>query len=55
MYAATNGHTDVVKVLLDKGANVNVIGEDGETALMYAKEGNYTKIIEMLKQYGARK
>ena len=40
---------------MDKGADVNVKNKDGKTALMHAKEKNHTKIIEVLKQYGARK
>ena len=53
--AAMQGDTNQVKALLDKGANVNAKDEDGLTALMYAKEINHTKIIEVLKQYGAKK
>jgi len=55
MAAAYRGHTDCMKVLLDKGANVNIIDKAGKTALMYAREKNHTEIIEVLKQYGAKK
>jgi len=53
MCAAWDGHTDTVKQLLDKGVNVHVKYTDGKTALEYAKERNYTQIVELLKQHEA--
>ncbi len=44
---------DVVEVLLNNGADVNVKNSDGRTALVLAKLYGYTDIVEMLKQAGA--
>ena len=39
MMASEKGHTEIVKLLLDKGADVNAkIKSDGVTALMMASE-----------------
>ena len=54
--AAYYNRTDVVRCLLDKGANVNKQNRnDGETALHVASYYNYTDVMRMLLQHGARK
>jgi hypothetical protein len=52
MWAARRGRTDVVKLLLDNGATVDVQNEHGQTALMCAAE-NYPEIVELLLNSGA--
>ena len=53
------GHSDVVKVLVEKGANINAQDEDGQTALHLAngrepiEEYFYLKVITCLIENGA--
>jgi len=58
------GREKVVKLLLDRGARVEALDNEGRTALMYAIDGGriwsrisesdgHTKIIELLITYGA--
>ena len=60
IYAADSGHKDVVKTLVDAGADVNVQNEDGETAIIKSvfainfeqinskNYNNYSEIIDIL-------
>jgi len=51
--AAENGHIEVVKLLLDKGADVNEYNEGGETPLHYATRGGHTEVMKILLDHGA--
>jgi len=52
--ASEKGYTEIVKLLLDKGADVNVKEiPDGITALMWASQGGYTEIFKLLLEKGA--
>jgi ankyrin repeat protein len=51
--AAAYGHTEVVKLLLEKGAQVNMGNEGGETALHYAARHGHTKVMRILLEHGA--
>ncbi len=63
MSAANTGRDNIVKLLLDNGANVNIKGNNGETALLWAAQGwlkssytrnsNYRSVIEQLVSKGA--
>lgn len=54
MLAARGGHDEVLRVLLDKGADVNGRNaDDGSTALMWAANNGYRSIVEMLIEGGA--
>lgn len=53
MGAASEGQLSVVRMLLDKGADVNLVQEDGETALMYAAAGGHLDVVEVLLDAGA--
>ena len=53
--AAFNNRTDVVRCLLDKGADVNKQDRWGETALHVASIHNNTDVMRMLLQHGAIK
>lgn len=50
-FAAMSGHTEGVKLLADKGAQVNISRVDGTTALMMAAQsGNPTTSAELIKR-----
>ena len=53
MQASENGHAQVAKLLLDKGANVNVRDIGGETALICASRHGHVEIVRMLLDKGA--
>ena len=48
MLAVSHGRQDMVGMLLECGANVNMQDEDGSTALMCASEHGHTDIVKML-------
>jgi ankyrin repeat protein len=48
--AAKYGHADVVEVLLKNGANIEADdGSEGFTPLLYAVEGGYGEVVEVVK------
>jgi hypothetical protein len=51
--AARRGRTDVVKLLLDKGTNVDMQNNYGQTALMWAASEGHTEIVKLLLDKGA--
>ncbi|KAK7093850.1 E3 ubiquitin-protein ligase MIB2-like [Littorina saxatilis] len=53
--ASYHGHRDIVKYLLDNGAEVNAKDEDGLTPLLFAIDGEQTSVIEELCKRGADK
>lgn len=55
LYCASRwGWTDVVKVLLDHGADVNLIGGSMGTALQAAALGGRLEIVQLLLSHGAK-
>eukprot|EP00964_Phaeocystis_antarctica_P036242 scaffold20699_cov66-Phaeocystis_antarctica.AAC.4 len=46
MKSSSNGHTELVKLLLDQGASVNKKGEEGQTALMVEIFSGHTKVVK---------
>ncbi|MGL9757811.1 MAG: ankyrin repeat domain-containing protein [Wolbachia sp.] len=52
--AAEYGHVDIVKVLLEKGANVNEKDFHGCTALHFAAKYGHVDIVEVLLKEGAK-
>jgi ankyrin repeat protein len=51
--ASAKGHKEVVEILRDKGANVNIQNGEYGTALQAASEGGHKEIVEMLLGKGA--
>ena len=59
--AASNGYMDIVKILIEAGADVNTTDEDGTSLFMYAVAGRWeydgyerhTDIVKMLMKAGA--
>ena len=47
-------HTEILKLLIDAGANVNLADSDGVTPLAHARQRGYREMIELLKAAGAR-
>lgn len=48
MLAVSHGKTEVIKLLLDCGADLNIQDEDGSTALMCAAEHGLQEIVNIL-------
>ena len=48
MFAVRQGRTEMVKMLLDTGADTNIQDDEGSTALMCAAEHGHTEIVKML-------
>jgi Ankyrin repeats (3 copies) len=48
MLAASRDRGDIVRMLLDAGADVNAQDDDGSTALMCASEHGFVDVVRML-------
>jgi ankyrin repeat protein len=53
MRASQNGKKDIVKLLIQKGADINAVATGGLSALMLAADENFKDIVEILIAYGA--
>lgn len=47
------GRVDVVRMLLDRGANASIVDSAGWTPLHWAVEGNHPRIVKILFEHGA--
>jgi ankyrin repeat protein len=47
-------HTEVVRLLVDAGADVNLPDKDGVSPLAHAKNRNFTDIAKILENSGAK-
>lgn len=53
VWAARNGKTDLINLLLNRGADVNAITKDGFTALVHAIDNKHVETAHLLLQRGA--
>jgi len=53
IYAASNDQIDVMRYLIDAGANVNAESANGTTALMMAARGGHRQAVDLLLARGA--
>ncbi|MBJ7449728.1 MAG: ankyrin repeat domain-containing protein [Parachlamydiales bacterium] len=54
MCAARKGHIELLKVIIEAGANVNAINtEDHVTAIYYAQEHEHPECVQLLVKHGA--
>ncbi len=51
--AAIEGHTEIVKLLLEKHAKVDLVNNHGNTALILAAYKGYTEIVKLLLKANA--
>ncbi len=54
MIASNTTSVSILEMLLEAGADVNAKDKDGHTALDMAQKAGNTKIVELLKQAGAK-
>lgn len=54
IYAAQEGHTDIVKLMLDRGADINAKSKIDQTALMQAAYYKRYDTVKLLLQRGAK-
>lgn len=53
-FAAEKGHVDIVRFLLDSGAEVNATTAGGNTALVFAAQNGHNDVGKLLLQKGAK-
>jgi ankyrin repeat protein len=49
MYAAGNDHLEAARLLVDKGADVELKDSNGCTVMMYAQKKSNARLIDLLK------
>ncbi len=54
IYAAQLGNREILVLLCEAGANVNIQDVNGQSALMYAAMNGYIDIVQTLVQWGAK-
>jgi ankyrin repeat protein len=52
-WASYYGHKDIVKYLIEIGANVNTTSIDGKTPIYWAKQNGHREVVDLLIHYGA--
>lgn len=51
--AAAHSHAAIIRLLLERGANVNARQQGGETPLMEAAQNGETELVDLLFEHGA--
>jgi ankyrin repeat protein len=54
MTAAAEGQVEVVRRLLDHGADRSIEDTDGDTALTFARQNGHSEVVELLESRPAR-
>jgi ankyrin repeat protein len=54
MMAASEGHIEVVRVLLLNGASVGIFDRDGDTASKFAQEKGHPAVLKLLEGQPAK-
>jgi ankyrin repeat protein len=52
--AAHNGQTELAKLLIDNGADINAKMDNGQTPLFMAEEKYFTETAELIKKSGGQ-
>jgi len=52
-YSCIEGKTNIVKLFIALGANINVVDRFGHTPIYYAQKNSHKKIVKFLKKSGA--
>jgi len=52
--ASQEGHREIVKLLLEKGADANAKDKDGKTPLDRALSEGHTEIVKLLREANAK-
>jgi ankyrin repeat protein len=52
-YAAANGNIDIIRLMVEEGADVNQVDVRGNTPLSSAKKAGKTEAVELLIELGA--
>lgn len=50
MYAARYNRTDIIKILVEKGAKINTKNSKGYTAMKFAKQSNAKEAVALLEE-----
>ena len=53
--AAYAGNSEVVKLLLEAGANKDVVNDDGDTALHWAAFEGHSNVVKLILETGVYK
>jgi hypothetical protein len=48
-----SGHLEIVKLLLERGADVHAMNDKGETAYQVSMQRGHRKIADLLREHGA--
>jgi len=55
LYAAAQGHKEIVELLIAKGVNVNAIDNGGNTPLDKASAHKHKKTADLLRKHGGKR
>ena len=53
--SAANGHLEIVKLLLERGADIHAVNAEGETPYQVSLQSGEREIADLLRKHGAGK